>query len=282
MLTISALPPLPLALLAAVLVKKPGLAHDQLLPAAALRVERVRASARNIAAYRRFFGFAAPLPLAWLYLPAQRAQLALMNRPDFPLRAAGLIHVSNRMSWVGALDATQPFAMEVAIGAQSSRRSGRQFVLETRVLQAGQLVATVASSYLARAPRAERAARSAERTEPAVAGEPLGEVAIGALLGPRYARLSGDWNPIHLHAWVARPFGVKAPIAHGMCMAAHTLAALEARRGQVAREFSVDFTAPMPLASRAGLIALPATAADAASAVLRIEARSALTLSARF
>lgn len=35
-------------------------------------------------------------------------------------------------------------------------------------------------------------------------------------LGRRYARIAGDMNPIHQSAWMARPFGFKKPIIHGM------------------------------------------------------------------
>ncbi len=38
--------------------------------------------------------------------------------------------------------------------------------------------------------------------------------------------MSGDWNPIHLHALTARPLGFPAAIAHGMYTYARTLAAL--------------------------------------------------------
>ena len=31
--------------------------------------------------------------------------------------------------------------------------------------------------------------------------------------GRRYAAVSGDYNPIHLYGWAARPFGFKQPIA---------------------------------------------------------------------
>jgi acyl dehydratase len=46
-------------------------------------------------------------------------------------------------------------------------------------------------------------------------------------LGRRYGAISGDRNPIHLHALSARLFGFKQAIAHGMWTKARALAALE-------------------------------------------------------
>ena len=46
-------------------------------------------------------------------------------------------------------------------------------------------------------------------------------------LGRRYAGVSGDRNPIHLHALTAKPLGFSSAIAHGMWTKARCLAALE-------------------------------------------------------
>ena len=45
-------------------------------------------------------------------------------------------------------------------------------------------------------------------------------------LGRRYAAVSGDHNPIHLHAWAAKAFGFPRAIAHGMWTKARCLSAL--------------------------------------------------------
>jgi acyl dehydratase len=48
-------------------------------------------------------------------------------------------------------------------------------------------------------------------------------------LGRRYASVSGDFNPIHVHPLTARLFGFPTAIAHGMWTAARCLAALGSR-----------------------------------------------------
>ena len=42
------------------------------------------------------------------------------------------------------------------------------------------------------------------------------QAALPEDLGRRYARIAGDLNPIHQTAWLAKPFGFKQPIIHGM------------------------------------------------------------------
>ena len=56
-------------------------------------------------------------------------------------------------------------------------------------------------------------------------------------IGRRYAAVSGDRNPIHLHALAAKAFGFPSAIAHGMWLKARALAALE---GRLPDAFTVD------------------------------------------
>jgi acyl dehydratase len=58
---------------------------------------------------------------------------------------------------------------------------------------------------------------------------PSAEWQLGGDLGRRYAAVSGDRNPIHMHSLAAKPLGFPAAIAHGMWTKARCLAVLESR-----------------------------------------------------
>jgi acyl dehydratase len=108
------------------------------------------------------------------------------------------------------------------------------------------------------------------RTEPAEPQAPEGgwselarwELPAGA--GRRYARVSGDYNPIHLWPWTARPFGFRAPILHGFATAARAAhGIIEQRLGgdpATLRRMRIAFRAPLPLPSAAALQASDAGA----------------------
>jgi len=72
-------------------------------------------------------------------------------------------------------------------------------------------------------------------------------------VGRRYAAVSGDRNPIHMHPVTARLFGFPSAIAHGMWTKARCLAAFEGRIGE---EFAieVEFKAPLRIPGRARLL----------------------------
>ncbi|HEY2044584.1 MAG TPA: MaoC/PaaZ C-terminal domain-containing protein [Jatrophihabitans sp.] len=67
---------------------------------------------------------------------------------------------------------------------------------------------------------------------------------VPADTGRRYAAVSGDRNPIHLHGLTAKAFGFKGAIAHGMWLKARTLAAFE---GRLADAFTVDVSFKTPV-----------------------------------
>ena len=75
---------------------------------------------------------------------------------------------------------------------------------------------------------------------------------------PGWASVSGDWNPIHLWSWTARPFGFRRPILHGFCteaMVAHAL--IRHRLGgdpAALRRLRIAFRAPLPLPASVRLL----------------------------
>jgi acyl dehydratase len=85
------------------------------------------------------------------------------------------------------------------------------------------------------------------------AGAPVGPAIAEATwtLAPdegwRYARISGDFNPIHLSPWLARPFGFDRPILHGMAIVGRVAALAEREAGRSATTVSARFRRPMRL-----------------------------------
>ncbi len=214
----------------------------------------------HLARYRTALGFSASgVPLTYLYLLAQRAQLGLMLAPTFPHAVAGMVHVANRLSWshrgVEGLDMTLPFDIEVRAVPEPSSPSGAQFLsFEVGMTQAGREVAVCSSRYLAR-----RGHRSADEkrthTPPERIGARIDNYGLEADAGRRYAALSGDINPIHLWPWSARLLGFKRPIIHGMHTVGKMAAALETTQRQPLRSLAVKFLKPAALPSEVALCA---------------------------
>lgn len=208
----------------------------------------------QLARYRALLGFApGALPLTWYYLPIQRAHLATMLDPAFPFRLAGMVHVEQALAEHFRPEPGSRLRCVTTVRLEPSTTSGARFVaLETIVWQGERRVLDCASKYLAAAGKRGGAARSAQDRPPSA--PEFGGWRVGSGEGRAYARVSGDWNPIHLTRWTARLFGIEAPIIHGMHSVAKALALLEARQGRRVGRVSVRFRSAVPLGSRIAML----------------------------
>ncbi len=179
---------------------------------------RLTVPERDVAAYAGWLGVpAAPAPLTWLYPSAQEAHLEAMIAPDARVPVVGMVHASNTIARVAPVPARAAITLRIA---ETDRIAGRRALgLDTVFLgEDGAPVAAMRSVYLlpGRAERAPKAAAADEHALPEIAPP----VAWSRSAGRAYARVSGDYNPIHLAAPLARLLGQRGTILHGLAMAA--------------------------------------------------------------
>ena len=137
----------------------------------------------------------------------------------------------------------------------SNVRRGRDFTLHTLITQGGQTRIEMDSGIFTRVRGAPRDAATATEspTTLVTAGEHVGNLRFAANFGRRYARVSGDYNPIHLAGWLARPFGFRRAIAHGVGSMARVDAEIGRRAGTPTRELTVRFRRPVELPCQTAL-----------------------------
>ena len=191
-----------------------------------------------------------------------------------PLPLGAIVHVSTDLVWARPLRAGDVVRCRVELDrVEPARRGFRMTVLARNWLGAGQLCCQSTSVFQVRTGGTDDPDRAPPRpagTGPVPPGDGWTELVrwdLPGSAGRRYARVSGDYNPIHLWGLTARPFGFRAPILHGYCIAAraaHTLiehclggdpAAL--RRMRIAfhaMRMRIAFRAPLPLPATARLL----------------------------
>ncbi|MBQ5946644.1 MaoC/PaaZ C-terminal domain-containing protein [Massilia sp. ST3] len=208
----------------------------------------------HVRRYNAAFGFAGDaVPLPFLYLLAQRAQLATMlDRPTL-FKIPGLIHVENTLSMHGPIDPARPLAISTEVRMQPPAANGAiHCLLETRAFDGERLAFACSSNYLV------KRGRKTEGKSPAgeaPSGQPLGRWTLAMDAGRRYAALSGDWNPIHLWPWSARLMGMRAPIIHGAHSMAKACALLQQASGRTVETVWCRFRTPVALGEELVLIA---------------------------
>jgi hypothetical protein len=204
------------------------------IPEIELELTGVRVKPEAVAAYARVCGFALRdnLPPTYPHVLAFPLHMAVMADGSFPFGAVGLVHVENRIEQLRPIGQGEELALRVRPTPLEPHPRGRTFSLATEARAGDELVWRSLSTMLRRGtkhpPEGPKTSKS-QTPEAPQPGEASAEWKLGDDLGRRYAAVSGDRNPIHMHALTAKPLGFPRAIAHGMWTKARCLAALEGR-----------------------------------------------------
>ena len=218
---------------------------DAPFPRVRLLLPGVRIDSGRLAAYERVCGFptgAEALPATYPHVLGFPLALRIMASRRFPLPLVGLVHTSVEITQRAPLAPDEEYDIGVRVRELLPHRRGTEAVVVTEVHAGERLVWESASTYLAR-----------HRTTAPAGAPPSGRSVLPALaewrladdVGRRYAAVSGDRNPIHLHPLTARPFGFPRAIAHGMWTVARCLAEQSAAGSAV--HLRAEFRAPVLL-----------------------------------
>jgi acyl dehydratase len=194
-----------------------------------------------LAEYDRVCGFRLhdQLPATYPHVLAFPLAMELMAASDFPFSPLGLVHIGNRIEQRRPLRADERLDLRVRAENLGPHDRGTQFELVGEAAVDGEVVWRDVSLYLHREGKGSSSQRESEE-----APVPSAIWTVPGDIGRRYARVSGDANPIHLHPLSAKAFGQPSAIAHGMWTKARCLAALE---GRLPDAYTADVRFKLPL-----------------------------------
>jgi len=238
--------------------KLPGLRRggEPQLPDLDLVVRDVEIDREHLAEYDHVCGFRVrdELPPTYPHMIAFPLQMKIMTDGSFPFPVMGLVHIENRIEqkrWIRADE-----KLDFTVRAENLREhdKGLQFDFVADATAAGEPVWHSTSTYLRRTGGGGGGGSGDKKSEPP---KPASIWKVPDDIGRRYASVSGDINPIHMHSLSARLFGFPSAIAHGMWLKAHCLAALEGRLPD-ALAVEVAFKVPLLLPSKVAFASWPA------------------------
>jgi acyl dehydratase len=226
-----------------------------------LELAGVAAKPEDVAAYAKVCGFALrdTLPPTYPHMLAFPLQMAVMSDGSFPFGAVGLVHVANSIVQKRPIGIDEEMTIRVRPTPLQPHPKGKTFSLQTEVLVDGKPVWQSTSTMLRRGKPAElpeshamrdkKATRQGEFVSLPADAPASAEWKLSGDLGRRYAGVSGDRNPIHMHSLTAKPLGFPGAIAHGMWTKARALAQLESKLPD-SFEADVRFRKPVLLPAR--------------------------------
>lgn len=227
----------------------------KVLPETGLRCQ-VSVDAERLANYRKvcLFGESSLLPPTYPHVMAFALQMKLLTDDGFPFPLQGLVHLHNRIRVLRPLGGLSSVRISVHVQNLLPHAKGATFDMITQVDDGLGLLWEETSTVLCRG--AEVPGEAPVEVLPAQL--PLVEARrwyAGNEAGRRYARVSGDYNPIHLSSATARVFGFPQAIAHGMWLMAMSMAALREHLPMAGYEIAVQFHKPVRLPSEVVLSA---------------------------
>ena len=211
---------------------------------------------KRLEAYRKVCGFVdnGLLPPTYPHILGFALQMQLLTAREFPFPLLGLIHLSNRIQVFRPMGGVSRVRVSVQVHNLQPHAKGATFDLVTTLDDQLGSLWEEQSQMLCRGVKLD--------------GEPVEEVLASTLamteiarwtapsdIGRQYAKVSGDYNPIHLSAASAKLFGFPTAIAHGLWNKARTLAALAEYLPAANIEIAVQFRKPVRLPSEVTLMA---------------------------
>lgn len=237
------------------LSRKPPVSAKTLFPNIVCEASNVSPNRQHVASYRRVCGLPdqTNVPLFYPHALLGTAHLLMIGHKQFPVGSMGLLHVRNHCVRYRPFGIDQPWHMRCEVSRQRNVDKGLEFDFDSTVSIAGDVVWRSISTYLKRGeallpPEESRLAGLFPKLDASAMDEFRFQVPSD--IGKQYAKVTGDYNPIHVSFIAAKLFGFPRAIAHGMWSVARTLPELpELAIGPVRHD--VAFKGPMLVGSEA-------------------------------
>lgn len=166
------------------------------------------------------------LPVLYPHVMAGSMHMNMLSHKSFPIRLLGAVHLKNRIIQSKPIAIDQVMDIHSEIGGYRLVEKGVEFDFTTRVKADNETVWDEVSTYFMAGKFGGKDNPSAESSFELTkleASEEKGQWHVPANRGKAYAKITGDYNPIHMSSLAAKLFGFKRDIAHGFGVLAQAI-----------------------------------------------------------
>jgi acyl dehydratase len=233
--------------------RRPPIAEVGEPPEFTASVQGVTLSGDHIGRYARACGFATDtLPPTYPHVLAMPLHLEIFACGRFPLRPMGLIHLSNTIDLLGELKPGMRLDFQVAARNYRRTDAGLAFDMTTDITREGRSLWRETCVFLSRWPEPQQRSGGRPPRPPKAPKDAavLAELDVSLSTAWAYARVSSDYNPIHLSDRAARFFGLRGSIVHGMWSLARSYAQAPLSATPPGTRIDTQFLTPVQLPAR--------------------------------
>jgi acyl dehydratase len=192
------------------------------------------------------------LPILYPHVMAGSMHMNMLSHKTFPIRLLGSVHLKNRITQYQAIPVNAVMDLHSEIASYRLVEKGLEFDFTTVAKINGETVWDEVSIYF-------QAGRFGGKTKPSeeksfeldklADAEKTNGWKVPNNRGKKYAKITGDYNPIHMSPLTAKLFGFKRDIAHGFGVLAEAIeysAAIE-QAGGTEKQLQVDVVFKGPI-----------------------------------
>jgi len=207
------------------------------------RVRGVKVDRDRLARFAEVCGVPAgpSLPTTYPQVLGSGLGASLLLAPGVRLPGLGVVHVATRIHERRAIAPDETLDVLCRVGDSRPGERGLEVDLVTEVSAGGAVVWEGVATLLWRKPHD----RKPQPPAPPPPAGPRQRIVVPGDAGRRYARVSGDVNPIHMWPLTAMPFGFSRPIAQGLWLVARSLGELLPSLPPPPRRLEVHFERPV-------------------------------------
>ncbi|NMP30417.1 hypothetical protein HII17_02480 [Thalassotalea sp. M1531] len=193
------------------LVARKTVPFEQFKPST-IRINYLSTNAEQRAAFRLFFD-CQQIPPSYLFNISYRYIGQLLAQAHFSSKLMGLIHLSSQFQLLESVNWRDTFDLILSFTACNRTDKGLIYRIEINLIQRDKACLVCVNEILDK----DLSFRSSQKREhnPAC-GELIDSIDLDVKKARAYAKLSGDFNPIHLSSASAKLLGMKNCVMHGM------------------------------------------------------------------
>lgn len=179
-------------------------------------MEYVKPDLKKLEAFKKMFGYTSQyVPSTYWHTRFFGIRILLASDPKFPFPLPGMVHLTDTICQYHNILPTDVLWMECYLGDFLAHEKGTAFETITKLYREDVLVweENTVNLYIGKSQMGEQEYNSYEFPEIQASKETA--LFIPTNMGRKYARISGDFNPIHISVLGAKLFGFKKSLMHG-------------------------------------------------------------------
>lgn len=213
-----------------------------------LIVENCITSAAQLSHFEKSFGEPTNV-ISFAFIATFKANIQFLAQAAIPDSLLGLIHLKAGVTQQSCVNWCEPFQCHFKLLDSESSDKGTLYQVQCAILQFGNVCVTMTNTFLAKKRKSNKTTVNKMFSQLPEVLKSITNYRVTLSTARSYAKLSRDYNPIHLSNYLAKLFGQKAAIMHGMYQVHRCIKAIQQENSEILTNVDVEFSKPCYLPS---------------------------------